>query len=171
MSIKKAINKAVARATSRFPAISRFVSEGREALETAGEIPWSTPKPLCEATVALVTTAGVHHKDQRPFDMQDPHGDPSVRVIDVRRPLTSLMITHDYYDHRDADKDINIVFPIERLWEFQEEGALGKVAELHYSFMGHIEEPHVKTLVEKSAPWCARELASRGVDVVVLTPG
>jgi len=119
----------------------------------------------------MVTTAGVHHRDQSPFDMRDPDGDPSFRAIDESRPVSDLMITHDYYDHRDADKDINIVFPIQRLRELEIEGIIGKIADTHYGFMGHILGEHVQPLVNRSAPQVARRLKEDGVDVVLLTPG
>ena len=119
----------------------------------------------------MVTTSGVHQVDQRPFDMQVPHGDPSFRVIDGNRPISDLMITHDYYDHTDAEKDINIVFPIERLKELAADGVLGSVARYHYGFMGHITGRHIHTLVHRSAPEVARRLKEAGVDVVLLTPG
>jgi len=121
--------------------------------------------------VAVVTTSGVHHRDQEPFDMNDSYGDPTFRAIDVQRPLRDLMITHDYYDHSDADKDINIVFPIERLQEMELEGVIGKVADTHYGFMGHIEGPHIHTLINKMAPAVAKRLREDDVDVVLLTPG
>ena len=54
--------------------------------------------------------------------MNNPNGDPSFRVIDSRQPISDLMITHDYYNHSDAEKDINIIFPIQRLWKLEKEG-------------------------------------------------
>ena len=81
------------------------------------------------------------------------------------------MITHDYYDHTDADRDINIVFPIERLREFEREGIIGQLADTHYGFMGHIRGPHSETLARKSSPGVARRLKAAGVDAVLLAPG
>lgn len=156
---------------TRFPSLAkRFVAS--YAPWESEDIPW-TPftKPLSECTVAMVTTAGVHHRDQAPFDMIDRDGDPSFRVIDISRPLESLIITHDYYDHRDADKDINIIFPVERLREFAREGIIGRRANVHYGFMGHITGPHIMTLIANTAPEVARRLKRDGVDVVLFTPG
>ena len=128
-------------------------------------------KTLKDCKIAIVTTAGVHHKDQKPFNMKNPDGDPSFRVIDVARPLTDLMITHDYYDHSDADKDINIVFPVERLWEFEKEGLIGRVSDIHYGLMGHIDGRRIYALIKKSAPEIAEKLRADKVDVTILTPG
>ena len=103
--------------------------------------------------------------------MDDPKGDPTFRAIDITKPLTDLMITHDYYDHSDADKDINIIFPVERLREFEKEGVIGRLSDLHYSFMGHILSPHINTLMKITAPEVAKKLKTDRVDIVLLTPG
>jgi D-proline reductase (dithiol) PrdB len=86
-------------------------------------------------------------------------------------PERELMITHDYYDHADADRDINVVFPVDRLEEFQDEGLIGELSDTHYSFMGHIDGLHLATLTGETAPEVARRLREQGVDVVLLTPG
>lgn len=171
MLTRRLKNRAIAKIITRFPSLSRLLMKpGRP--RDAGGVPWTPPlKPLCECKVAVVTTAGVHHGEQPPFDMHDPDGDPSFREIDLRRPLSELMITHDYYDHRDADRDMNVVFPVERLREFAEDGLVGEVARTHYGFMGHILGRHVKTLINETAPEVARRLAAQGVDAVLLTPG
>ena len=57
--------------------------------------------------------------------MLDPRGDPTLRVIDGETIETDYAITHDYYDHRDADRDLNVVFPITRLKEMQAAGTIG----------------------------------------------
>ncbi|MBW2308491.1 MAG: hypothetical protein JRG73_16315 [Deltaproteobacteria bacterium] len=63
-----------------------------------------------ELRLAMVTTGGVHLKTQTPFNMNDRNGDPSFRVIprDVRKE--ALMITHNYYDHSDTDRDPNLQY-------------------------------------------------------------
>jgi D-proline reductase (dithiol) PrdB len=103
--------------------------------------------------------------------MNDSEGDPTFRVIDGERPRESLMITHDYYDHKDADRDVNIVLPLDRLREMEDEKILGRLLRYHYSFMGHIDGRHISTLVEGTGPEVARRLKKDGADVVLLTPG
>ena len=171
MSIDRLKNKLISKLISRFPPLAKRFLAAYDPQRSL-DVPWTpVAKPLGRSTIAIVTTAGVHHKDQEPFDMKDREGDPSYRAIDPGRPLPDLMITHDYYDHADADKDINIVFPLERLREFEKEGFIGHVAGRHYSFMGHIVERHIPTLVNKTAPEIARALKDDHVDIVLLTPG
>jgi D-proline reductase (dithiol) PrdB len=171
MNASRFKNRLVARIITRFPTLAKRFLQSYSPDATEG-VPW-TPmrKSLSESTVALVTTGGVHHRDQAPFNMMDKNGDPSYRIIDAGRPASDLMITHDYYDHSDADRDINIVFPLERLRELEKKGIIGKSADRHYSFMGHITGPYVSTLSRHTAREVAFLLKQAGVDSVVLTPG
>ncbi len=127
-------------------------------------------KPVKDAVIAIVTTAGVHLNDQPPFDMADPDGDPSYRVVPVDTPPDRLTITHKYYDHKAADRDRNVVLPIDRLREMTEERRIAGVAPRAYAFMGHIDGRHVKTLINESAPEVARRLAQDRADAILLTP-
>jgi D-proline reductase (dithiol) PrdB len=99
---------------------------------TADPIPWSPlQRPLSEATVALVTTAGVHLKEDRPFVLAS---DPTFRVIPRTALAGDLAISHAAYDRTDALRDLNLVFPLQRLREMEAAGAIGRVAEQHYGF-------------------------------------
>ena len=120
--------------------------------------------------LALITTGGVHLRSQMPFNMKDPSGDPSFREIPADTPPVDLTITHNYYDHRDADEDINIMLPIQRAIDLQEAGDIGQVNGRHFSFMGHITGPHIDTLMEKTAPQVATLLKADDVDLVILAP-
>lgn len=164
-------NQLIAKLFTRFPAIvERWV---RKAAPWKVEgIPW-TPltKPIKDCKIAIVTTAGVHLKNQKPFDMKDTNGDPTYRDIPLNTSKEQLIITHDYYDHRDADKDINIVFPIDRLKELKDAGEIGGIAEINYGFMGHIDGGHIYTLINETAPGVAEKLRTQNVDAVLLTPG
>jgi len=148
---------------SRWAKNHQFV-EGRD-------IPW-TPmrKAVAESTIALVTTAGVHLKSQEPFNMEDPDGDPSFRTIPSEVRNEDLSITHKYYDHSAADRDINVVLPLDRMRELLAEKRIGGIAPLVYGFMGHIHGRHLSTLLAESAPEVARRFKTDGADAVVLTP-
>jgi D-proline reductase (dithiol) PrdB len=170
MNLHRLQNRLFALLFSRFPSLTtRWLH--RQQLEEYGPPPWAPlTKPLSQCRVALVTTAGVHRKGDPPFDMEDKEGDPSYRVIPRGAERDALCITHDYYDHRDADKDINIVLPLDRLRELVREGVVGEEAPLHYSFMGHIDGHHIARLLTQTAPDAARQLTHEQVDAVVLTP-
>jgi D-proline reductase (dithiol) PrdB len=83
---------------------------------TFPDVPWvPLARPSRDLIVAMVTTAGVHLRTDLPFAMSDRAGDPSFREIPSGAQGPDLMVTHDYYAHRDADRDSNVVFPIDRL--------------------------------------------------------
>ena len=163
-------NALVVQLYKHVPWLSERWARRHRFAETEG-IPWAPlKKPLQETVIALVTTAGVHLKAQPPFDMDDPNGDPSFRVIPAYIKKEEVVITHNYYDHSAADKDLNVVLPLDRLKELKAEGFIGGIAPFVYGFMGHIDGPHVDTLVKQTAPEVAHLLTRDGADAVVLTP-
>jgi D-proline reductase (dithiol) PrdB len=164
-------NRLIAKVITRYPSLAQRFITAYEPWESGEAVPWAPPqKPLAECKLAMVTTSGVHHREQEPFDMQDSEGDPSFRAIDGATISSNYKITHDYYDHTDAEKDLNIIFPLQRLQELQQEGVIGQLVETHYSFMGHIDGRHIATLIGQAAQEVVKRLKQDQVDVVLLTP-
>jgi len=171
MPLTRIKNRLIAKLIARLPRLAKRFVEAYQPWESKGDIPWAPPgKPLHASKLALVTTSGIHHRGQKPFDMRDPEGDPSYRNLDGETLFDDFQITHDYYDLTDARKDPNIVFPLERLRELVDEGIVGSLAGTHYGFMGHIDGRHIATLVEQSAKEVADKLRKDAVDLVLLTP-
>lgn len=125
---------------------------------------------LSKATVAIVTAAGVHQKDQEAFNIADDLGDLTYRLMSEDVDSANLMVTHHHYDHADADMDINTVFPIDRLRELKEEGFIGAIARKHIGYMGYTMK--LKEMYERTAVQIAEEIdkGSRA-DAVILTGG
>jgi D-proline reductase (dithiol) PrdB len=165
-------NRGLAVLATALPSVGERLAAGYRAERQEGAIPWAPLRtPLARATVALVTAAGVHHRTQPPYDMDDPEGDPTYRELDLTLPLDSLTITHDYYDHADADRDLNVVFPVERLREMAAAGEIGALAPRAYGLMGHITGRHLETLKRRTAPEIAARLRGERVDAVLASPG
>ncbi len=163
-------NSALVQLFKRVPWLAERWAKHHQFIEGKG-IPWAPlHKPLRESSIAMVTTAGVHLKSQTPFNMEDPDGDATFRAFPADVDKAALTITHKYYDHSAADRDINVVLPIDRLCELRDEGVIGRIAPTLYSFMGHIDGPHLKTLMEETAPQVAELLVRDEVDAVFLTP-
>jgi D-proline reductase (dithiol) PrdB len=127
-----------------------------------------TPRTLglSSSTFALVSTAGVHLKEQESYNVE---GDNTWRLIPGDVQASQLMVTHDHYDHRDADQDINCVFPIDRLREFAAEGIIGGVSDIHLGFMGFSLQ--LRDLYERAAPAMAKIMLRSQADAVILTAG
>lgn len=122
-------------------------------------------KDLKECYLALVTNAGVHLRDQEPFN---PEGDESHRIIPEDAPSQGFMITHTHYEHAEADQDINCVFPIERARELAQEGVIKGLSNRNIT-AGYSE--NLKVLYEKSAPEVADLIERSKTDIVLLTGG
>ena len=125
---------------------------------------------LHKATVAVVTAAGVHLKDQEPFNISDELGDLTFRIIPADVDSSQLMVTHHHYDHSDADRDVNVVFPVDVLRDLAGEGFIGGLARKHIGYMGYTMQ--LKAMYEGTAPQIANEIDKGGrADAVILTGG
>ena len=90
-------------------------------------------KELDQMVIALVTAAGVHEKQDPRFDLA---GDFSFREVKDTTPSSNLMVSHGGYDNGHLNKDINCMFPIDRLHELAADGFIKAVAPVHVGFMG-----------------------------------
>ena len=95
------------------------------AYDSAPFVPLTSP--LNQSKVAIISSGGIFKDGQEPFNGWAVN-DFSIRVIPVDTPFDQLRLNHNYFDHRDAGKDYNCVFPIQRLRELAEEGFIGKAA-------------------------------------------
>jgi D-proline reductase (dithiol) PrdB len=126
-------------------------------------------KPLSECVVTLFTTGGVHLKSDQPYDIANPHGDWTFREVPTDTPTSELMVTHSHYSHVDADRDINCMFPLDRLRELCDQGVIGGITSSAYTIMGFNPDP--APLLEKTAPELAHRYQASGADVVFMTCG
>lgn len=123
-------------------------------------------KELKDMTIALATAAGVHHKEDKRFNLA---GDFTWRKIDNTWPSSELMVSHGGYDNSDVNKDINCMFPIDRLNELAAEGFIGAVAPFHAGFMGG--GGNQEKFKNETGPAVAAMLKEEGVDAAILTAG
>lgn len=170
MRLRRNLDNFLAKIFTRVPLVGRVWGK-LARIELESNVPW-TPiqKPLRECQVCLITTGGIHLRTDMPFNMEDPEGDPSYRLIPGDARAEDLTITHNYYDHRDADRDFNIILPLDRLRELRQRGVVAGLTRSHYSFMGHIDGAHVRTLKELVLPQLLAALAVEKPDFVLLTP-
>ncbi len=138
---------------------------GQMPVPEFAETAWTTPPPLSEARVAVVTSAALYPRDGDAFIP----GDTSYRALDPA--VRELVLGHwsPNFDRSAFAIDYNVVYPLARLDELAEQGVIGSVASKHYSFAGN-QPDDVATVRLDSGPACAAELKADGVDVVLLTP-
>ncbi|MDZ4737728.1 MAG: glycine/sarcosine/betaine reductase selenoprotein B family protein [Rhodospirillaceae bacterium] len=125
--------------------------------------PWTPPPALKDMRVAIISTAGLKLKTDRPFasDSCDYRVIPADKANDVVQDHVSA--GHDRIGFMD---DVNIVFPLQRLKELAEAGEIGSVADFHYSFMGAVDARKM----EPAARQLAGIMKEEAVNAVILTP-
>ncbi len=135
------------------------------------DVPW-TPlgKPLAESTVAIVTTAGLHLRDDKPFNRDHPGGESTYRILPGDADNADIVQSHFSigFDRTAIYRDINVTYPIDRMRELVENGTVGVLASNNYSFMGALRDCTV--VAEQTGPEVAQRLKDEGVDLVFLTP-
>jgi D-proline reductase (dithiol) PrdB len=127
--------------------------------------PWVTGPPLNRRRVAIISTAGLHGKKDRPFTLD--RGD-NYRVIPGDINSSDLLISHlsANFDRTGFQQDWNVMFPLDRLRELAKEDVIGSVADFHYSFMGATDPLRL----EKDIRNLASILKKDQVDAVLLVP-
>ena len=125
-------------------------------------------KPLSESRLCFVSTAGVQPIGTLPFDTSHPVGDYTFRRVPSDSKASDLEIHQLKYPTFGAEKDLNVIFPIERLQELASEKIIGELAENFFSFIGYNmdAERFEQTLAED----IAEAVAGEKPDVVLLSP-
>lgn len=123
-------------------------------------------KELKDMSVAIASAAGIHTKQQERFNLA---GDFSWRQIDNTVPTSELTVSHGGYDNSDVNKDINCMFPIDRLHELAREGYIRACAPVHAGFMGGGGDQD--KFKELTGPAIAKLFKKEDVDAVLLTAG
>lgn len=130
-------------------------------------------RPLNEMKIGIVSTAGAHLQDQEPFSEDPTTGDNSYRIIPSDSQASDFRVTHaapkDEYDTREPEKDINTIFPIDRLRELTAAGVIAGVADQHFSMMGFTMR--LRKLIDETIPELAKKVNRSKADGILLTAG
>jgi D-proline reductase (dithiol) PrdB len=126
--------------------------------------PWTLAPPLAEATVALVTTAGLHRRGDTAFELFDQ----SFRLLHADE--RDLIVGHNSlnFDRTGLLADLNVVYPVDRLGELAADGTVGAVGPRHIAFMG-AQMDTLTTISLDTGPAAAAALRGDGVDIAVIT--
>ncbi len=120
---------------------------------------------LEDVEVCLVSTAAVRTKDDAPFDVD---GDTTWRVIPGESEAKDLRYDDAHYDHACVDRDMNCVFPIDRVRELAREGRVAGLTARHFS-LGYSQA--LRELRERTIPALVREVDRERPGAVLLTGG
>ena len=158
------------------PKLERLSAVVRQVLTTfpclePDDTPWTPPsRELKHSRLALVTSAGLHLRDDKPFAADVKGGDTSYRVIPSDARATDIVQSHTSigFDHTGIYRDLNVTFPLDRMRELVARGTVGALAPNAYSFMGALRD--VSRIVDETGPQVAQQLKNDGAEVVFLTP-
>lgn len=120
-------------------------------------------KPMAERRIAVISTAGLSHRGDKPFSISST----DYRLLDADSE-EDLLMSHvsTNFDRSGFVQDTNVVYPIDRLREKAQRKEIGSVARYHYSFMGAIPP----TALEAAANQLATTLKGDEVDGLILAP-
>ena len=126
--------------------------------------PWVNPGPLKDRRIAVISSAGIHHRDEAPFR----GGDAGYRTLPADINPRDVVMSHVSvnFDRTAFQQDLNAIFPLDHLKEMAADGTIGSVATDHYSFMGATDPVNM----EDEARSLAGILKADGVDTAVLIP-
>jgi len=126
--------------------------------------PWVEGPPLTQRRIAIVSTAGLHSRDDRPFTSMSGE----YRIIPGDMQANNLIMSHisTNFDRTGFQQDWNIVFPLDRLREFVIAGTIRSVAGFHYSFMGATDPIRMEPMARDLAGLLRKDK----VDGVLLVP-
>ena len=133
-----------------------------QELPEYSETPCVAGPPLSDRRIAIVTTAGLHRREDKHFTP----GAGEYRIIPTNTDMDDLIMSHvsTNFDRTSFYQDVNIVLPVGRLKELSTQGLISKPSAFHYSFMGATPP----TALETVAKDLAETLMSDGVNGVVL---
>ena len=125
-------------------------------------------KPLAECRLAFISTSGVQPRGTVPFDTVHPVGDYSFRRVPSSARAGELEIHQLKYPTAGAARDLNVIFPVERLRELADEGVIGGLTASFYTFIGYNMDPErlERTLAED----IAAAVAADGADIALAAP-
>jgi D-proline reductase (dithiol) PrdB len=134
------------------------------ACQPFGTTPFVAGPPLNERRVAIVSSAALIRRGDEPF----PFGSPEVRFLAVDVPPSELLISHVSinFDRSGYQRDINTVYPMQRLRELMDEGIIGGIAPTHYTVLGSTDP----ATMEGSAEQISGQLRQERIDAVLLSP-
>jgi D-proline reductase (dithiol) PrdB len=156
------------------PGLAAWVRKFIPDQEFKGFIAW-TPlaKPLSQTTLALVTSAGISLKTDPPFDMAREKreaiwGDRSYRAIPRGTTERDIEVNHLHIKTGYIKQDINVILPLARMAEFEQEKIIGRLAPTSYSFYG-FQWQNTDFLEEAIEP-ISKRMKLEGVETVLMTP-
>lgn len=118
--------------------------------------------------LALISSAGAYIDGTPAFDTNSATGDLTFREIPIEVEASDLRFAARGYDPAAVQKDVNSQLPIERLLEFEQNGIIGQLNPVYWSFSGFI--PDAAKLVDELVPKLLERIQRYEVQAALLVP-
>jgi D-proline reductase (dithiol) PrdB len=126
--------------------------------------PFVVGPPLAQRRMAIISSAALIRRGEKPF----PFDSAECRFLPASAPAGDILISHVSinFDRAGFQRDLNVVYPIDRLRELAAEGVISGVAETNYTVMGSTD-PAAMTM---TADQIAGQLRQERIDSILLSP-
>lgn len=126
--------------------------------------PFVTGPALTHRRIAILSSAALIPRGDPPF----PFGSAEVRFIPASVSPKDLLVSHVSinFDRAGFQRDVNVVFPLDRLRELAADGVIGGVADTQYTVMGSTDPAGM----EEAANAVADRMRAEGADSLLLAP-
>lgn len=128
------------------------------------EVPFTGVRSLKDARIALVSSAGLMHRDEP--NVNGATG--GYRAIADTTPDADVLMNHVSvnFDRTGYQRDVNVILPRARLKELEADNVISAASPTHYAFMGATEPEKMRD----SALQLASELKAQNINTVCLLP-
>lgn len=126
--------------------------------------PFVSGQPLAQRRVAIISSAALIARGEAPFAF----GTTEFRTVPANRPANEILTSHVSiaHDRSGFQRDINTVYPVDRLRELAEAGVIAGAADTHYTIMGSTDPLQMTDAVDQ----IAGQLRQERVDSILLSP-
>ena len=118
--------------------------------------------------LALISSAGAYIDGTPPFDTSAPTGDTTLKEIPIEVEPSDLRFAARGYDPAAVQKDANAQLPVGRLLEFEQNGIIGQLNSVFWSFCGFI--PDAGRVADELAPALVERVKRYEVQAALLVP-
>lgn len=124
-----------------------------------------TRRALPMVNLAVISSAGAYIDGTQPFEGES---DASFREIPIEVESADLRYSAHGYDPSGVQQDMNAEIPVERLLEFENNGIIGQLNPVFWSFSGFI--PDASLIVDELVPKLLARIKRYEVQAVLLVP-
>jgi len=119
---------------------------------------------LAQRRIAILSSAALIRRGDNPF----PFGSGEARFIAADTPPGDLLISHVSinFDRSGWQRDVNVVYPIDRLRDLVADGTIAGIAPTNYTVMGSTDPAAMDEAVDQ----IAGQLRQERIDSVLLSP-